>query len=81
MQVRIGIHTGEVVASGDDFFGTVVNKAARVAEQAAPGETRVSDETRLMVGNAPEFAFGDPLIAPLKGMPGDHVIHRLEWRP
>jgi adenylate cyclase len=30
LRARIGIHTGDVVENNGDFFGTVVNKAARV---------------------------------------------------
>lgn len=80
LRVRIGIHTGDVVQAGDDFFGTVVNKAARIAMLARPGKIRVSDATRIMIGGAEEFAFADPATVPLKGLDGEHLIYRLEWR-
>ena len=48
--LRIGIHTGNVVQSRGDFFGSVVNKAARITAKAAAGEILVSDTTRAMVG-------------------------------
>lgn len=79
LSLRIGIHTGDVVQAGDDFFGTVVNKAARVAAAACADEIRVSDETRLMVGRTPDFQFEDTATIPLKGLEGEHVIHRLKW--
>lgn len=79
--LRIGIHTGDVVQSDDDFFGNVVNKAARVAACAGPGEIRVSDATRIMVGGAPDFRFTDTVSVPLKGFEGEHVIHLQAWRP
>lgn len=78
LQVRIGMHTGDVVEAGDDFFGTVVNKAARIASLARPGEIRVSEATRIMVGGAAEFAFSDPARLALKGLEGEHVTYRLE---
>ena len=78
LRLRIGIHTGEVIENKGDFFGTVVNKAARVAGTAGGGEIRVSDATRIMVGNAPEFAFEDIGRVPLKGLEGDHVIYLLQ---
>ena len=78
LQVRIGLHTGDVIEAGNDFFGTVVNKAARVAAVARPGEIRVSDATRIMVGNSPDFCFGDPVQVALKGLVGEHLIFRLE---
>lgn len=81
IEARIGIHTGDVVQSGDDFFGTVVNKAARIAAFARPGEIRVSEATRIMVGGASEFAFFDTARVALKGLEGEHVIYRLEPGP
>ncbi|WP_164726886.1 nuclear transport factor 2 family protein [Shimia sediminis] len=81
LSIRIGIHTGEVIASDDDYFGTVVNKAARIAASAQPGETRVSDATRLMAGPVEEVIFEDPITIPLKGLAGDHLLYRLRSRP
>lgn len=80
LRLRVGIHTGDVVQTDDDFFGTVVNKAARVAAAAAPDDIRVSEATRVMVGGNKEFTFSDPASVPLKGLEGEHVIHRLEWQ-
>ncbi|SDE20023.1 adenylate/guanylate cyclase domain-containing protein [Ruegeria marina] len=78
--LRIGIHTGDVVQSENDFFGTVVNKAARIATLAHPGEIRVSDATRKMLGETAGLAFTDTVSVPLKGLDGEHLVHRLEWR-
>ncbi len=80
LRVRIGLHTGDVIESGNDFFGAVVNKAARVASIAGPEEILVSDATRIMVGGARGFDFTDTAVIRLKGLEGEHVIHRLEWR-
>jgi class 3 adenylate cyclase len=77
--LRIGIHTGDVVQSRGDFFGTVVNMAARITTAAAPGEILTSDATRAMVGGTRDFHFTDTISLPLKGFEGQHVIHRLEW--
>ncbi|WP_428643287.1 nuclear transport factor 2 family protein [Roseibium sp.] len=79
LQIRIGLHTGELITSDSDHFGTVVNKAARIAALAAPGDIRVSDATRIMVGGTSDFRFGDRVTVPLKGLEGDHVIFKLEW--
>lgn len=75
----IGVHTGDVVQSSGDFFGTVVNKAARITTVAAAGEIMVSDATRAMIGTAGGFRFGRTISVPFKGLEGQHVIHRLEW--
>jgi len=78
--LRIGIHTGDVVQSSGDFFGTVVNKAARITTAAAAGEILVSDVTRAMVGGTTEFRFTDTDPKQFKGLEGQHVLHRLEWQ-
>ena len=75
--LRIGVHTGPVVQTSDDFFGSVVNKAARVTAIAAPGEIRVSDATRAQAGDADNFKFLDDISVPLEGFVGEHVIHRV----
>ena len=75
IDIRIGIHTGEVIRAMDDFFGTVVNKAARIADTALPGEVRVSDATRLMVGDA--FGYSDPIEVDLKGISGAQSVYVL----
>lgn len=79
LQVRIGLHTGEIITSDSDHFGTVVNKAARIAALAAPGDIRISDATRIMVGGTSEFHFTDSVTVSLKGLEGKHTIHKLEW--
>lgn len=79
LHVRIGVHSGQVTEASGDFFGLVVNKAARIAGLAQPGDIRLSDATRALVGSR-DFRFADPVTTPLKGLAGEHVIHRLEWR-
>jgi len=78
--LRIGIHTGDVVQTRGDFFGTVVNMAARITTTATPGEILISDATRAMVGGTRDFHFTDTISVPFKGFEGQHVIHRLEWK-
>jgi class 3 adenylate cyclase len=41
---HVGLHTGPVVFQGGDYFGRTVNVAARISEQAAPGQILVSQE-------------------------------------
>ena len=79
LQIRIVLHTGDLVEQDGDMFGTVVNKAARIAATAIPGTIHVSDATRIMVGVG-DFSFADPISVPLKGLEGDHAIHRLDWQ-
>jgi len=46
LPVRVGVHTGQAVMRGGDFFGSAVNLAARLAKQARPNEALVSWSTR-----------------------------------
>ena len=45
LQVRAGIHTGEVIIDNEDVFGDVVNIASRIESIAQPKSILVSKET------------------------------------
>ncbi|MEP1426900.1 MAG: adenylate/guanylate cyclase domain-containing protein [Tateyamaria sp.] len=79
LQIRVGLHTGDLIEQDGDMFGTVVNKAARIAAVAHPDEIRLSDATKIMVGKA-DFTFSDPVTTTLKGLDGEHALYRLEWK-
>ena len=78
LRLRIGLHTGEVIENKGDFFGTAVNKAARINAAAAPDEIRLSDATHIMLGRAAAFEFDDPRDVVLKGLEGTHRLYRLK---
>ena len=72
VEVRAGVHTGEVETVGDKIGGLAVSIGARVAQLAGPSEVLASQTVRdLMVGS--ELAFDDRGSHELKGVPG-------EWR-
>jgi serine/threonine protein kinase/class 3 adenylate cyclase len=75
VRVRIGLHTGEAVRDGDDFYGRHVNFAARVAASAVGGEVLVSSLVRGLVAPAGEFAFDDGREVELKGITGRHRVY------
>jgi adenylate cyclase len=77
LQVRIGVHTGDVV-HGDDYLGLTVHKAARVAAAAGGGQILASATTAGMV-NPTLFDFGDPITVELKGLSGLHQVLSLHW--
>ncbi|WP_170478647.1 adenylate/guanylate cyclase domain-containing protein [Ruegeria arenilitoris] len=80
LRLRIGIHTGEVIQKDEDFFGTVVNKAARVTDVSGPNEIHVSDVTRLMLDTDPNGRFGPPKPVLLKGFGGRQTVYSLNWK-
>jgi adenylate cyclase len=63
--VRIGISAGPVVAVRGDYYGDVVNLAARLVKVAAPGEILVSQELADAV--SPQIEFERVEVPPLKG--------------
>lgn len=72
IEIRAGLHTGEVEFLGDDIGGIAVHIAARVAALALANEVLVSDAVpRLVAGSGIEF--DDRGSHELKGVPG-------EWR-
>lgn len=44
--VRVGMHTGTAVRRGDDWFGSAINVASRIADLAHSGEVLLSEATR-----------------------------------
>ena len=77
--MRIGLHTGEPVKDGDDFYGTHVVLAARIASQAAGGGILASALLRELVAASREFALTARPPAVLKGLPGEHVVYQVGW--
>lgn len=72
IEVRAGLHTGEVEVRNSDVGGVAVHLAARVCGTAGPGEVLVSSTVRdLVFGSGIEFE--DRGARELKGVPG-------EWR-
>ena len=69
VDVRVGLHTGEVERRGDDVAGIAVHIAARVQAQAQPGEVLVSRTVAdLVTGSG--ITFSDRGEHQLKGVPG-----------
>jgi class 3 adenylate cyclase len=81
LRLRIGLHTGEAIREGDDFFGRHVNLAARVAAQAQGGEVLVSSLLKDLTEGAGDFRFDAGRDTELKGLSGSHRIFSLDWEP
>lgn len=72
IEVRAGLHTGEIELFGDDVGGIAVHVGARVAGAASAGEVLVSSTVKDLVAGS-GIRFADRGTQVLKGVPG-------EWR-
>ena len=68
IEVRSGLHTGEIELQRDDVGGLAVHIAARVAGMAETGEVLVSNTVRDLVAGS-GLRFHDRGSHPLKGLP------------
>jgi class 3 adenylate cyclase len=69
LELRAGVHTGEVEVRGDDIAGLAVTIAKRVCDLAVPGQVLVSETVRgHMVGAG--INFEEQGEHELKGVPG-----------
>jgi pimeloyl-ACP methyl ester carboxylesterase len=69
LEIRAGLHTGEVEHRGAGIDGIAVHIAARVVEAAAAGEVLVSAAVPMLVAGS-GFDFEDRGEHELKGVPG-----------
>ncbi len=69
LQIRAGLHTGEIERRGEDVAGIAVHLAQRVQGRAAPGEILVSRTVVDLVAGS-ELRFEDRGEHELKGVPG-----------
>jgi predicted ATPase/class 3 adenylate cyclase len=58
LRVRMGLHTGVAEQRGDDYFGPVLNRAARLAEVAHPGQVLCSQATADLMRDSLPPSFG-----------------------
>lgn len=74
IDVRVGLHTGEIEVRGDDIGGVAVHIGQRVSALAKPGEVLVSRTvTDLVAGSGIQFV--DRGKHKLKGVPGTWGLH------
>ena len=76
IEIRAGLHTGEVELDGPDVRGIAVHIGARVASLAGPSEVLVTSTVKdLVAGAAVEFE--DRGEHELKGVPGAWRLYRV----
>lgn len=76
IEVRAGVHSGEVERHTDDIRGVAVHAVARIAALAGPGEVLASASTvALLEGSS--LSFSDAGEHELKGLTGLRRVYRL----
>lgn len=74
LQIRFGLHTGELELDGTEIRGIAVHTGARVAAKAGPGEVLASSTVKdLVAGSGLEFV--DRGSHQLKGVPGEWHLY------
>jgi class 3 adenylate cyclase len=76
LQIRAGLHTGEIELDDDDVGGIAVAIAARVAATAPPSEVLVSQTVRDLVAGS-GLVFEDAGEHELKGVPDRWRLYRV----
>jgi class 3 adenylate cyclase/pimeloyl-ACP methyl ester carboxylesterase len=76
LQLRLGLHTGEVRFQGHEVTGMAVHVAARVAAQAESSQILVTSTVKdLVLGSGMNFA--EHRATALKGVPGTWQLYEL----
>ncbi|MEA2461838.1 MAG: hypothetical protein QOH90_2015, partial [Actinomycetota bacterium] len=77
INIRAGVHMGEVEVEGRDVSGLAVHIGSRIMAMAGPGEVLVSSTVRdLMSGS--DLSFDDKGTHALKGVPAEWRVYAVE---
>jgi class 3 adenylate cyclase len=79
LRVRIGLHSGEAIKEGDDFYGRNVILAARIADQAEGSEILASSVVKALAESSSDIEFEDEREVQLKGLAGTQSVYRVPW--
>jgi class 3 adenylate cyclase len=78
--LRIGLHSGFVIAESDELLGRNVVLAARIAALAAAGEILVSSTLKQYTETDPSLQFEPRGEHHFKGLLGEHSVYSVPWR-
>ena len=76
IRVRVGVHAGQAIKEGEDFYGKTVIVAARIAAEARGGEILVSSAAR---SSTRDITTDETRETELKGLTGRHDLFRVAW--
>ncbi len=80
VRVRIGLHTGEAIRSGQDLLGGSVDAAARIMARAEGEQILVSDVLKAVLGAAKDLVFKDRKRVRLKGFNERWRLWEVVWQ-
>ena len=78
--IRVGVHSGFVIANPDQLLGRNVVLAARIAAQAKAGEILVSSNLKEYTQSDPTLSFEEHGEYHFKGLHGEHLLFAVRWR-
>jgi class 3 adenylate cyclase len=76
LEVRAGIHTGEIEVANETIRGIAVHIGARIAAMADGGEVLLSSTVKDLVAGS-GLVFDDCGVHTLKGVPDEWQIYRV----
>jgi DNA-binding NarL/FixJ family response regulator len=80
LNIRIGLNTGDVISEDDDYFGSSVIAAARIAGAARGGEILLSEATKSVAGRI-RVPLVDRGPHELRGLSETTRLYEAVWRP
>jgi eukaryotic-like serine/threonine-protein kinase len=78
--LRIGMHSGFVIANPDQPLGRNVVLASRIAARAKGAEILVSSTLKQYTETDPSFRFVPHGEHHFKGVVGEHAVYAVRWR-
>ncbi len=80
IELRVGLHSGFVIAGGENLLGRNVVLATRIAAHAKAGQILVSSMLKEYTESDPSFRFEDRGEHHFKGVLGEHELYEVPWR-
>lgn len=80
LTMRVGLHSGFVIANPEQLLGRNVVLAARIAAAAKAGELLVSSTLKQYTQTDPSFTFEPRGEYHFKGLHGEHEVYSVAWR-
>jgi adenylate cyclase len=80
LAIRVGVHSGFVIANPEQLLGRNVVLAARIAAQAKAGEILVSSALKEYTQGDPSIQFEEQGEYHFKGLHGEHTLFAVQWR-